>query len=94
MKARVDFGKATDEEKLRILCQQTSSISNAKRTVHTAGKYQKETWISGNEGRATNGKYLDKYKEFFPLLFLNNYTYLKAVLGEGFNICTCKSVTT
>lgn len=81
MKARVDFGKATDEEKLRILCQQTSSISNAKRTVHTAGKYQKETWISGNEGRATNGKYLDKYKEFFSPPILERLYIFKSSVG-------------
>lgn len=68
-----DWGEiksSSDEEKLREVIVRTILQEMLKEVPHAERKwYQKETWISGNEGRATNGKYLDKYKKLFPIFF-------------------------
>lgn len=75
----------SDEEKLREFIATRPNVQEMLKEVpHTEGKwYMKETWISGNEGRATNGKYLDKYKKVFPLIVFkihwNIYIYIHFV---------------
>lgn len=66
-KSNLDRGMKAKENHFQMkknwefMVSRLNSTRNEKGIAHTEGKWhQKETWVSKDEGRATNGKYLDK----------------------------------
>lgn len=76
------------------ITENTQGLSRGEKTSlkRIKWKLQRETQTFKNEGRATNGKYLDKYKKRFPIFFyFSSKAKIITLSGEGFDVFKCNA---